>query len=76
MNITEIVKKLEPWKARNDALMAQYYALRKMTGADPDSELLQPIFEVLEAYTAAVGELVGDKNKWLEWYQSECDMGR
>ena len=75
MSIDEIVRRLEPWKKRHDALMEQCDAMQKLTGATPDCELLHPIFDVWDAYTIAVSEIVGDTNEWLHWYQLECDMG-
>ncbi len=76
MNIDEIVQKLEPWKARHDALMAQYDALKALAGTPPDCALWAAIFDVWSAYTQAVSEQVGDDGEWLQWYELECDMGR
>ena len=42
----------------------------------PDCKLMRPVFEVWAAYTEAVGELIGDRFKWLQWYELECDMGK
>lgn len=76
MSIDQIVKRLEAWKKRQEELTAQYNALHALTGAMPDSALLRPVFDVWDAYTVAVSELVGDKDEWLQWYELECDMGR
>ena len=76
MSIDEIVKRLEAWKKRHDALAQQAQALAHLTGAMPDCPLLLPVWDVWSAYTVAVSELVGDDNEWLQWYQFECDMGR
>lgn len=76
MSIDEIVKRLQAWADRQRKLQAQYEALRALTGADPDCALLAPVWSVWSAYTVAVSELVGDKEEWLQWYETECDMGR
>jgi hypothetical protein len=76
MKTDEIVIRLEAWKRRHEALMAQYDALHRLTGAMPDCDLLRPVFDTWTAYTVAVSELVGDTDEWLQWYEFECDMGR
>lgn len=76
MSIDEIVIRLEAWAKRQRKLQAQYEALQALTGAGPDCALLEPVWSVWSAYTVAVSELVGDKNEWLQWYETECDMGR
>lgn len=75
MDIKEIVRRLEPWKARHAAFHAQLNAFRKLTNADHDSELMRPVMDIWIAYTAAVSEIVGDTNEWLQWYECECQMG-
>jgi len=76
MSIDEIVKRLEAWKQRHDAMMEQYEALRTLTDAPPECRMFRPVFDVWMAYTVAVSEIVGDKDEWLQWYELECDMGR
>ncbi len=76
MTTDEIVKRLEAWKRRHTALMEQYDALHRLTGAMSDCDLLLPVFDIWSAYTVAVSELVGDREEWLQWYELECDMGR
>jgi hypothetical protein len=72
----EIVRRLQAWANRQRKMQAQCKALRALTGADPDCALLAPFFSVWSAYTVAVSELIGDKEEWLQWYETECDMGR
>jgi hypothetical protein len=76
MPIDQIVLRLEAWADRQRKLTAQYEALKALTGADCECELLKPVWSVWSAYTVAVSELVGDNNEWLQWYELECDMGR
>lgn len=75
MNQEEIANRLNAWKKRYWAMMAQLESLQKLTGADWDSPMLESILQVWDAYTVAVSEQVGDQAGWLNYYQNECDMG-
>lgn len=76
MPIKEIVLRLGHWKARIKKLEAQIDAFADMTGARSDSPFLDNIYGMIDAYTASVSELIGDKWDWLSWYRNECEMGR
>jgi hypothetical protein len=32
--------------------------------------------DIAHSYTAMAAIAVGDKNEWLDWYVSDCDMGK
>ena len=76
MKITEIESRLKVWQKRHDELMVAYDAFYDLTGASIGCKLLNPIFNLLDAYTASVSEIVGDKDEWLIWYANECAMGK
>jgi hypothetical protein len=75
MSLDEIKAKLAEWQSLQKPFAAAYEAFEKLTGADPDCELLSPMFALWEAYTAATAELIGDAGEWLEWYEYQCHMG-
>lgn len=75
MTLNEIEKRLKVWQKRHDELMAAYDAFYDLTGASIGCKLFNPIFNLLDAYTASVSELVGDDGDWLSWFSNDCDMG-
>lgn len=76
MPIREIVLRLGHWKARIKKLDAQIDAFADMTGARSDGPFLDNIYGMIDAYTASVSELIGDKWDWLSWHRNECEMGQ
>ena len=76
MKIAEIEKRLKVWQKRHDEFMAAYDALYELTGASIGCKLLNPVFNLLDAYTASVSEIVGDYGDWLLWFSNECNMGK
>lgn len=50
--------------------------LHRLFGTDHDSEALRTINTLWEAHTKAVGQLVGDEEQWLNYYEYECAMGK
>lgn len=76
MSVADIEKRLYWWSCRHKELTKQAEALRAVTGGDYDAPLMAAVWAVWNAYTVAVGELVGDSDEWLQWYETECSMGR
>jgi hypothetical protein len=74
--IKAIVAKLAPWAASYQALRDQQDALSKLTGADCECALMAPVWWMVDDYTTALSELVGDEFGWLAWYAGENDLGR
>jgi hypothetical protein len=60
-------------KVKKTQLEDQVHAL---FGTDHDSPMLKTINDLWDAYTVAVGQLVGDQDDWLQYFESECEMGR
>ena len=75
MTHKEILSRLETWAALQTALGAQMDTFCDLTGADPGSPLLAPVFALSDAYTDLMSEVVGDTDEWLNWYHYECSMG-
>ena len=75
MTDEQIFARLGAWRAKYEAMNAACDELSVLTGALPDCRLLAPVHELLDAYTNAVAELIGDTGDWLGWYAFECDMG-
>lgn len=44
-------------------------------GFHVEAPIFNTIYELHSAYTNLVAERVGDKEKWLNYFQYECDMG-
>lgn len=65
---------LREWQTKMQALEARMAELMALTSA-VDSPLNEAIWAVQQAYTAAIAELVGDEELWLEWWWHECDLG-
>jgi len=74
--IKDVARRLEKWAATLAEFDRQVDAFSALTRAQPDSPLLEAIYRVEEAYTAAVAEQVGDVDQWLVWFRWECEMGR
>lgn len=76
MTEPKILARLGEWAARKERFSAACRAFADLTGAAPESAFMGPIFALWEGYTRAIGEIVGDKGEWLEWYEYDCDMGK
>ena len=76
MPIRDIVLRLGHWKARIEKMETQIDAFAELTGARGDCPFLSNIYDLVDAYTASVSELVGDQWDWLIWYKNECELGK
>lgn len=76
MKKTEIVKALRPWKE-------SYAALQKCTdsaqalfgGAVAEGSLIDGYCKAFSGWTSSLSTVVGDTDRWLEWFAWENDMG-
>ena len=66
---------LEKWNDRYTALDEAWEKLVD-AGFASDSELHNETWRAFDAYTEAVGILVGDKNDWLTWFLYEAKQGK
>ena len=76
MKISEIEKRLKAWADRCEAVDKVYEDMRRLVGIEIEGPLASQLYGALEDYTAAMSEIVGDKDGWLHWYRYECDMGK
>lgn len=76
MTREEILTQVKAWAAAMGKTDAQLQALGKLTGFAPEAPLPDAVGRLMEAYTAAVSEVLGDETKWLDWFWLECDMGK
>ena len=74
--IAQILTQLKAWEVLVNELDLQMDAFSALTGAPPDSPMLNVIYRVEDAYTTALADVIGDENGWLWWWHLECDMGR
>lgn len=72
----EVLARLQVWSQHQESLTLQLDAFLALTGAEPDSKLLKPIYALWDAYTKEISCTVGDQEQWLDWYEYQCNMGR
>jgi hypothetical protein len=66
---------LENWLQTYKQMIEQHENLNRLTGADLDCALMRPFILMWQNYTKVLSELIEDKEEWLNWYDSECNMG-
>jgi len=75
MNIEEIKATLNTWKQSIVCIEDKVSSLQRIIDPHPESPFIQALHALEMEYTRSVARLVGDDNKWLEWYWLEIDMG-
>lgn len=75
MNKAQIEKTLTEWKKLHLEMEAALEPLYDLTGAAPDSPLLNAFYAIKSAHTDAVSAMVGDMGGWLDWFELENKMG-
>lgn len=71
----DILPMLRTWQRNLADVDKQLDALAAIVGDRAESPLTDAVHSLQAAYTAAVSELVGDRDAWLDWYRWENDMG-
>lgn len=66
---------LREWQLRTEELNRVQKAVRDVLQLRPECPILDEPWHLHNAYTKAVGELVGDKGAWMSWYCWENEMG-
>ena len=77
-NRKETMLRLEQWKQQHDELKAVFAAMKPSLGCLVNSPLFDSVWNVFEAYTKVLVELLGAEgwpDDWLTWYAYENDMG-
>ena len=76
MTADQIEPILQRWMDRQRAVDDALGPIYTQLGADPGSPLIEAIYFLMDAHTAAVAQIVGDEEGWLTWFVSETDWGR
>lgn len=76
MHRNELISHLQAWMDRHQSMEAMLDKLYAITQADPGSPLLAEINFLMDAHTRAVARIVGDTEGWLDWFESECELGK
>jgi hypothetical protein len=67
---------LEQWQKLHSDLDAVHDAAKKVFGCEPESPFFDTTWRVFDAYTRALSVQLGElSGTWLDWYQSENEMG-
>ena len=76
MNQKDKIALLTEWQARMEAADNLIDPITEVLGLAVESPIHQAVWGLQNAYTEAVGKLVGDQAAWLDWYANENDFGR
>lgn len=64
------------WQTRMECADMPIEPVTECLGLSVESPIHQAVWALQDAYTKAVGKLVGDPAEWLGWYANENDFGR
>lgn len=67
---------LREWSVKMETADILIDPVTKCLGLSVESPIHQAVWTLKDAYTKAVGKLVGDDGDWLDWYADENDFGR
>lgn len=68
---------LTDWQAHHAAVEKLMDGMTESpVGLDPNGALFLTVWNLFDAYTSTLAVEVGDFDDWLQWYQSETDMGK
>lgn len=66
---------LGDWQAHHTAVEKMLDGITTSIGLDINGPMFATVWALFDAYTGALAVEVGDSGGWLEWFQSENDMG-
>lgn len=76
MKKTEIVKLLRPWKRAHSRLQRCADSTTALFGGcAPEGEMMAAHVEAFAGWTSSLSRVIGDSDRWLEWFAWENDMG-
>lgn len=75
MNQENTVAWLASWQKQHEAVEKLMSDVESSIGLNIDGPLFDVVWKLFDAYTKTVSAQVGDDFGWMEWYQSENDMG-
>lgn len=67
---------LNEWQKCYEENEKFYQKQKEIYELSPESLAASTIWGGFAVYTKCVAKIVGDKDKWLEWYWLENDMGK
>ena len=76
MRAPDMLPLLQAWARRHAEIEAQMSALAAIFGRSFDGPLFDAVWGTWNDYTRALSRIVGDDEDWLQWFESECDMGK
>ena len=77
LNREQVTEQIREWMERVQAANAQLVLLSDMTGdLNYDAPLPAAIEALIEGYTAALSQIIGDEGDWLEYFWIDCALGK
>jgi hypothetical protein len=67
---------LSRWIETARRVEEQFGLLDKTLPSHPESPFKSAMWEMYDAYTETLAEILGDKDGWLEWFAWDCDFGK
>ena len=67
---------LGDWAMQYAAVSRLMVSMNSTIGLDSAGPLYEVVWKLFDAYTGALSVEVGDFGGWLEWFQSENEMGK
>lgn len=76
MTNSEKLAILREWEVQIETADNLIDPITEVLGLSVESPIHTAVWGLQNAYTKAVGKLVGDQAAWLDWYANENDFGR
>ena len=76
LNREQVTEQIREWMERVQAANAQLVLLSDMTGdLNYDAPFPAAVEALIEGYTAALSQIIGDDGEWLEYFRFNCAFG-
>ena len=75
MTKNQKLEALKNWQHSINKFDDDFFPMIDFIGLSSDGLLVQIVYELQNQLTEMTGLVVGDKEKWLEWYWKENNMG-
>jgi|GEM_PF-1067000 len=75
MTDEEKISELRKWRKTYRRLNKDFEKIESALGSCADWPLWETVWKGFEAYTDTLSRLIGDNDKWLDWFCYENDMG-
>lgn len=67
---------LADWQERHVAIQRMFDGIASSMGLDPNGTLFATVWDLFDAYTAAITTFCADEECWAIWFMHDNDMGR